>query len=226
MDTPAKDLSGGEKARLLLGLATFTGAQPDDPRRADQPSRHRQPRGAGRGARRIFRRGHPHQPRPASGRGLRRPAVAGRRRHGPVLRRRPRRLRGAGARLPRSGRSRARRRGAAGDGGPARRQKNAASGASSRRRSASASRRPKPRSRSCRRRSRRSTQRLADRSFTSAIRRRRRGSPRPAPTPAKALAAAEERGSPCRSELEPRWRRLTPLRLAFFSQPPRSLCCQ
>jgi ATP-binding cassette subfamily F protein 3 len=25
MDTPAKDLSGGEKARLLLGLATFTG---------------------------------------------------------------------------------------------------------------------------------------------------------------------------------------------------------
>ena len=26
MDTPARDLSGGEKARLLLGLATFTGA--------------------------------------------------------------------------------------------------------------------------------------------------------------------------------------------------------
>ena len=26
MDTPARDLSGGEKARLLLGLATFAGA--------------------------------------------------------------------------------------------------------------------------------------------------------------------------------------------------------
>ena len=53
-----------------------------DPRRADQPSRHRQPRGAGRGAQRLSRRGDPDHPRPPSDRGLRRPAVAGRRRHG------------------------------------------------------------------------------------------------------------------------------------------------
>ena len=42
-----EDLSGGEKARLLMGLATFHAPEPADPRRADQPSRHRQPRGAG-----------------------------------------------------------------------------------------------------------------------------------------------------------------------------------
>ena len=55
MDTPARDLSGGEKARLLIGLATFAGAHLLDPRRADQPSRHRQPRGAGPGAQRLSR---------------------------------------------------------------------------------------------------------------------------------------------------------------------------
>ena len=66
--------------------------QPADPRRADQPSRHRQPRGAGPGARRVSRRRHPDQPRPPPDRGVGRPAVAGRRRHGGALRRRPRRL--------------------------------------------------------------------------------------------------------------------------------------
>ena len=52
-DTPVAKLSGGEKARLLLGLATFDGAAPPHPRRADQPSRHRQPRGADRGDQRL-----------------------------------------------------------------------------------------------------------------------------------------------------------------------------
>ena len=54
-DTPVASLSGGEKARLLLGLATFAGPHLDHPRRADQPSRHRQPRRAGRGDQRLFR---------------------------------------------------------------------------------------------------------------------------------------------------------------------------
>ena len=48
MSTPAKDLSGGEKARLLMGSAAVRGAEPVHPRRADQPSRHRFARGAGR----------------------------------------------------------------------------------------------------------------------------------------------------------------------------------
>ncbi len=39
-----KTLSGGEKSRLLLGLATFDDAATHHSRRADQPSRHRQPR--------------------------------------------------------------------------------------------------------------------------------------------------------------------------------------
>ena len=41
MNTPAKDLSGGEKARLLMGLVGLRRAEPVHPRRADQPSRHR-----------------------------------------------------------------------------------------------------------------------------------------------------------------------------------------
>ena len=48
MDTAARDLSGGEKARLLMGLAAF-----DKPNllildRTDKPSGHRQPRGSDR----------------------------------------------------------------------------------------------------------------------------------------------------------------------------------
>ena len=48
-DTKAAQLSGGEKARLLLGLASFNGPHLVDPRRADQSSRHRQPRRLDRG---------------------------------------------------------------------------------------------------------------------------------------------------------------------------------
>ena len=61
-------LSGGQKARLSLLLATLRRAASADPRRADQPPRHRKPRGAGRGADRLFRRGDPRQPRHAPAR--------------------------------------------------------------------------------------------------------------------------------------------------------------
>ena len=70
-------LSGGQKARLRAAPRHARRAAPDHPRRADQPSRHREPRGAGRGADRVRRRGDPGQPRPAPGRAGRRPAVAG-----------------------------------------------------------------------------------------------------------------------------------------------------
>ena len=46
MEPPARDLSGGEKARLMMGLAAFHAPAPPDPGRADEPPRHRQPRGA------------------------------------------------------------------------------------------------------------------------------------------------------------------------------------
>ena len=52
------------------------------PRRADQPSRHRQPRRADRGDQRLSRRGDPGVARPLSAGSLRRPALAGGRRQG------------------------------------------------------------------------------------------------------------------------------------------------
>ena len=61
----------------LDGPVRFRGAEPFHPRRADQPSRHRQPRGAGAGAERISRRRDPDQPRSPSDRSDRRSAVAG-----------------------------------------------------------------------------------------------------------------------------------------------------
>ena len=61
-----------------LGADVPRRAAAADPRRADQPSRHRQPRGAGRGGQRVPRCGHRHQPRPAPGRAGRRFPVAGR----------------------------------------------------------------------------------------------------------------------------------------------------
>ena len=67
------------------------------PRRADQPSRHRQPRRPDRGDQRLSRRGDPGVARPLSAGGLRRPAVAGARRQGDAVRRRPRRLPAPGA---------------------------------------------------------------------------------------------------------------------------------
>ena len=52
-DTKVKSLSGGEKARLLLGLADLLRPQHDHSRRAHQPSGHRQPRSACRSHQRL-----------------------------------------------------------------------------------------------------------------------------------------------------------------------------
>ena len=106
---PVGELSGGERARLNLALVTHDAPSLLDPRRADQPSRHGNPRGAGRGARRVRRRGRAGQPRLAPGRAGRRPAVAGRGRHGAAVRRRSRRLSPAAA-VARGGRPGARQR--------------------------------------------------------------------------------------------------------------------
>ena len=69
MDTPARDLSGGEKARLLMGLATF-----DAPNLLilDEPTNHLDidsRAGAGACAQRFRGGGHPDIARPAPARG-------------------------------------------------------------------------------------------------------------------------------------------------------------
>ncbi len=71
------------------------------PRRADQPSRHRQPHSLDRGDQRLSRRRDPRFARPPSARCLRRPALARGRRQGDVIRRRPQRLPPARAVRPR-----------------------------------------------------------------------------------------------------------------------------
>ena len=91
-ETPIGNLSGGEKARLLLALATR-----DAPQLLilDEPTNHLDidaREALVQGARRFPGRGAADHPRPASGGTGRRPAVAGRRRHGASVRRRPRRL--------------------------------------------------------------------------------------------------------------------------------------
>ena len=95
--TTVADLSGGERARLLLNLVAMDAPHLLDPRRADQPPRHRQPPGpAGRPERLCWRR-HPDHPRPLShgtgGRSpvacSRRPRKAFRRRHGRLRALRP-----------------------------------------------------------------------------------------------------------------------------------------
>ena len=78
----SKNLSGGERARLLLGLITFGGPGHADPRRADQPPRHRQPRRAGRRAQRLRGRGADHLARPPPDRRHLRHALDRGRRHG------------------------------------------------------------------------------------------------------------------------------------------------
>ena len=100
-DKKVEKLSGGEKARLMLGIATFGGAASAHPRRADQPSRHRQPHSLDRGDQRLSRRRDPGFARPPSARCLRRPALARGRRQGDVVRRRPQRLPPARAVRPR-----------------------------------------------------------------------------------------------------------------------------
>ncbi len=89
MDTPAKDLSGGEKARLLMGLAAF-----DAPNLLilDEPTNHLDidsRRALIEALNDYRRRRHPDLARPPPDRSDRRPAVAGQGRHGDELRRRP-----------------------------------------------------------------------------------------------------------------------------------------
>ena len=106
-DTRIESLSGGEKARLLMGLATFDGPQLlilDEPTnhldidsRAELIEAINDYEGAG----------HPGLARPSASGGLRRPAVAGGGRHGEAVRRRRRRLWPLRAR---TGRARTRRR--------------------------------------------------------------------------------------------------------------------
>ena len=68
-----------------VGARHLPRPQHDHSRRADQPSRHRQPRRAGRGDQRVSRRGDHGVARSLSDRGLRRPAVGGRRSRGDDL---------------------------------------------------------------------------------------------------------------------------------------------
>ena len=80
-ETTVANLSGGERARLLLNLVAMAAPHLLDPRRADQPPRHRQPPRAARCVERLRRRRHSHHPRPLADRSGGRPAVADRRRH-------------------------------------------------------------------------------------------------------------------------------------------------
>ena len=57
-DTMVKKPVGRRKGAAAAGACDLLRPQHDHPRRADQPSGHRQPRGAGRGDQRISRRGH------------------------------------------------------------------------------------------------------------------------------------------------------------------------
>ena len=68
------DISGGEQRRLSLAILVASGANVLDPRRADQPPRHREPRGAGGRAGRV--RGHGAASSPTTGRCWRRSAAA------------------------------------------------------------------------------------------------------------------------------------------------------
>ena len=83
----AADTPVGESLRRREGAAAarprdLRGPASHHSRRADQPSRHRQPRRADRGDQRLSRRRDPGLARSLSDRGLRRPALAGRRRPG------------------------------------------------------------------------------------------------------------------------------------------------
>ncbi len=60
--TKVASLSGGERARLQLAHGDARQAEPSDPRRTDQPSRHRCARKSADGAQRFRRRGDPGQP--------------------------------------------------------------------------------------------------------------------------------------------------------------------
>ena len=77
-DTPVARALGRREGAAADGTCDLRGPATADPRRADQPSRHRQPRRTGRGDQRLRRRLHPDLARPPPAGGLRRPALAGR----------------------------------------------------------------------------------------------------------------------------------------------------
>ena len=86
----AADTRVNEPVRRRKGAAAarsrhLSCPQHDHPGRADQPSRHRQPRRAGGGRQRFRRRHHHGLARPLSDRGLRRSALGGRRLDGDEL---------------------------------------------------------------------------------------------------------------------------------------------
>ena len=83
-----REAFGRREGAAAAGADGLPRAAPPHPRRADEPSRRRQPRGARPRADRIRRRRHPDQPRPPSRRGDGRPAVDRPRRDGQILRRR------------------------------------------------------------------------------------------------------------------------------------------
>src|ERR1700716_174951 len=87
-----REVAPAARARVFRGTASGRA------RRADQPSRHRQPGGADRGDQRFRRRRHPGFARSLSAGGLRRPVVAGAEWRRRALRGRPRRLSPSGAR--------------------------------------------------------------------------------------------------------------------------------
>ena len=97
-ETTVANLSGGERARLLAQSRRDGGAASADPRRADQPSRYRQPPRAARRAERLRRRGDPDHPRPLADGAGGRPALARGRRAREAVRGRHGRLRALRAR--------------------------------------------------------------------------------------------------------------------------------
>ena len=84
-ETKAQDLSGGERARLLLQHRGDGEAAPPDPGRADQPPGPRQPPRAARCAERLRGRGGDHHPRPLADGPCRRPPGADRGRDGEAV---------------------------------------------------------------------------------------------------------------------------------------------
>jgi len=90
-ETTVASLSGGERPPPAQPGGHGRAPCPD-PRRTDQPPRHRQPPRPARRPQRIFGCRHPDHPRPLADGDGRRPPVAGRRRHGEALRGRHGRL--------------------------------------------------------------------------------------------------------------------------------------
>ena len=87
---PVTRFSGGEKARLVLAMIVRTASAAPDPRRADQPPRHRDARGARGGTAVVRRRARRRRARSPPARRDDRHAAAGQRRPGRTVRRRPR----------------------------------------------------------------------------------------------------------------------------------------